>query len=118
LIPLPSFATANLSRSLPSTSLAQHDTTTGNGNARNVNSDGEGYMQSGNDGDDDDDEDENEVPPVPGFENERRGIKVVGEKKEKKKSRATKIHPRWHMWHAALAMILERGRPISRTFFV
>jgi hypothetical protein len=116
LIPLPSFATANLSRSLPSTSFAKHSMTTGARNAREINSDGEGYMQSGNDGDEDEEEDESEALAIPRFPNGGSGIKELGERKEKKKSRAAKVRPRWHMWHAALAMILERGRPVSRTF--
>jgi hypothetical protein len=106
LIPLPSFATVHLSRSTPRTAFVK------NGTTRDEDRNG----QSGTEGSEEDD------MPVDdeGYDYEKAG-EDEGERieessvLEKKKSTAVMKRP-LHLWHAALALILERGRPVTRAF--
>ncbi|KAF9450850.1 hypothetical protein P691DRAFT_664502 [Macrolepiota fuliginosa MF-IS2] len=121
LIPLPSFAVANLSRSAPSTSHTKLAERT-RGNRKDTISDGdEGADDQGDDmsvlafGDE-----------GYGYEKSEEGEQGAGRlvaaaTKKKKKSSSSKAvvkrAPR-HLWHTALALILERGRPITRRVVV
>lgn len=96
-IPLPSFAT--MSRSLPTVSVLG---TFNSGKdpmdqlEKEANSDSHGHISV-----DHDDDDEAGGP----------GSLFVGSFKNKEK------RPPKHLWHAALALILERGRPVTRMYF-
>lgn len=91
--------------------------------AKDASSEGDEYVKSGYDDDDQEDD-----TPVFEFDDEGYGFKEpehtqraadpVKPKKKKKKSQVvTKRVPR-HMWHAALTLILERGRPVTRKPFL
>lgn len=111
LIPLPSFTTANISRSAPSTSFIKN---LAHSYGKDISSDGDEHDQSGYD----DDQLQNfEVDEdVYGYKaNENEGQKL---KKNKIKMTVKEMTKRIHMWHAALALILERGRPVTREFFL
>jgi hypothetical protein len=92
-IPLPSFAT--MSRSLPSGSvLNEYLVENDNGSQteeKDVHSDTHEYHEG-------EDEDVNDLGQISSL--------VKGKPKEKK--------PVKHLWHAALVLLLERGRPVTR----
>ena len=104
-IPLPSFAT--LSRSLPTESFltssmaSRSKATEGSPSSddyiarRDKEANSDGYEQPG-----DEDADVVANDPFPSF-------------RQNKEKKALK-----HLWHAALTLILERGRPVTRMYFV
>jgi hypothetical protein len=97
LIPLPSFAT--MSRSLPSGSvLNEYLVESGDGSqieGQEAHSDPYEYRQ-------DEDEDLDDLGQIASL------VKAKPNRKEKK--------PLKHLWHAALVLLLERGRSVTRAY--
>lgn len=77
-----------------------------------MSSDGDEYDQSGYD------DDQEEDMPVFAFDDQRYGYEVSEEEQAAelaaKKSKAAVKRASRHLWHAALVLILERGRPVTR----